>query len=129
MESGVGGVDKEVIHVYDKPSFGNHVAERVVHESLEGSRGVGEPKEHHCGFEESFVGDKGCLPLVPVFDPYIVVSPANVKLDEDLGVSQFVYKIGDKGKGVGIMNGVFVDVSVVLTRAESPIFLFNEKER
>ena len=27
MEGGVGGVDKEVIHIDDKPSFGNHIVE------------------------------------------------------------------------------------------------------
>ena len=91
--------------------------------------GVGKPEEHHCGFEESLVGDKGRLPLMAVLDSYIVVPPANVKLGEDLGVSQLVYEIGDEGKGVGVTNSVFIDVSVVLARAESSIFLFDEKER
>ena len=87
MEGGVGGVDEEIIHIDDEPSFGNHVAEGVIHELLKGSRGVGEPEEHHGRFEESFVGDKGCFPLMTVFDPYVVVPPPNVEFSEDLGIS------------------------------------------
>ena len=86
MESGVGGVDKEIIHIDDEPSFGNHVTERVVHEPLEGGGGVGKPKEHDSGFEESFMGDEGRFPLVAIFDSYIVVSPSNVELSEDFGI-------------------------------------------
>ena len=67
MEGGVGGVDEEVVHIDDEPSFGDHVAEGVVHESLKGGRGIGKPKEHDGGFEESFMGDEGRFPLVTVF--------------------------------------------------------------
>ena len=41
VEGGVGGVDKEVIHIDDEPPFGNHVTEGVVHESLKGGGRVG----------------------------------------------------------------------------------------
>ena len=87
MEGGVRGVDKKVIHIDDEPSFGNHIAEGVIHESLKGSGGVGEAKEHYGGFEESFVGDEGCLPLMAVFDSYIVIPPSYVELGEDFGIS------------------------------------------
>ena len=43
-----------------------------------------------------------------VFDPYIVVSPSYIKLGEDLSISQFIYEVGDEGKGVGVTDGVFV---------------------
>ena len=87
MGGGVGGVDEEIIHVDNEPSFGNHIAEGVVHETLESGGGVGKSKEHHGWFEESFVGDEGCFPLVTILDSYVVVSPPDVKLGEDLGVS------------------------------------------
>ena len=73
MEGRVGGVDEEIIHVDNEPSFGNHVVEGVVHETLEGGGGVGEPEEHHSRFEEAFVGDEGRLPLVTVLDSYVVM--------------------------------------------------------
>ena len=46
MEDGIGGKEEEVVHIDDKPPFGNHVMERVIHESLEGSGGVSQAKEH-----------------------------------------------------------------------------------
>ena len=93
VEGGVGRVDEEIVHVDDEPSLGNHIAEGVVHETLEGGGGVGEPEEHHCRFEQSLVSNNGRFPLVTVFDSYVVVSPSDVELREDFGISQFVYEI------------------------------------
>ena len=129
MEGGVGGVDEKIVHVDNEPSFGNYIAEGVVHESLKGCGGVGESEEHHGGFEEPLMGDEGGFPLVSVFDPYIVVSPPNIEFGEDLSVLQFIYEVGDERKGVGVADGVFVDVAVILARAESSVFLFDEEER
>ena len=86
MEGRIGGVDEEIIHVDNEPSFSDHVAEGVVHEALEGGRGIGEPKEHHGWFEKAFVSDEGRFPLVTIFDSYVVVSPPDVELSEDLGI-------------------------------------------
>ena len=87
VEGGVGGVDEEIIHVDHEPSFGDHITEGIVHEPLKSGGGIGEAKEHYGGFEESFVGDEGRLPLMAVPDSYIVIPPLYVKLGEDLGVS------------------------------------------
>ena len=87
MEGGVGGVDKKVVHVNDEPSFGNHVAKGVVHESLESGGGVGEAEEHDGGFEESLVSDEGRFPLMTIFNLYVVISPSNIEFGEDLSVS------------------------------------------
>ena len=87
MEGGVGGVDEKIIHVDNEPSFGNHIAEGVVHETLEGGGGVGESKEHHGRFEEPFMGNEGCFPLVTILDSYVVVPPSDVELSKDLSVS------------------------------------------
>ena len=87
MEGGVGGVDEEVIHIDDKPSFGDHIAEGVVHEPLKSGGGIGKPKEHDGRFKESFMGDEGRFPLVTIFNLYVVVSPVNIKLGEHFGIS------------------------------------------
>ena len=128
VEGGVGGVDKKIIHVDDKPSFGNHIAEGVVHEALEGGGGIGESEKHHRGLEKSFVSDEGRLPLVAILDSYVVVSPPNIEFGEDLSISQFIYEVGDERKGVGVADGVLIDVAVVLAGAESSILLFDEEE-
>ena len=36
----VRGGDEEIIHVDNEPSFGDHVFEQIIHESLEGGGGV-----------------------------------------------------------------------------------------
>jgi len=95
MSSGVGGEDEKVVHIDDEPSFCDHIPEGVIHESLKGSRGVGEAKEHNSGFKEAFVGDEGGFPLVSIFDADVVVAPPNIKLCEDFGVSEFINKVGD----------------------------------
>ena len=75
------------------------------------------------------MGNEGRLPLVAILDSYVVVSPAYVKFGEDLSISQFVYKVGDEGKRVGVSDGMFIDVTVVLAGVESSILLFNKEER
>ena len=103
--------------------------EGVVHESLEGHGGVGESEEHHGWFEEPLVGDEGGFPLVSILDSYIVVSPSNIEFGEDLGVSQLIYEIRDEGEWVGVADGVFIDIAVVLAWAKSAVLFFNEEER
>jgi hypothetical protein len=122
------GEDKEVVHVDDEPSFSDHITEEIVHEVLEGCRGVGKSEEHYHGFKEALVGDQGGFPLVSVFDSDIVVSPMNIELGEHLGILEFVDEVRDEGKRVGIMNRVFIDVSVVLAGLESSILLFTKKK-
>ena len=86
MEGDVRGVDEEIIHIDNKPSIGNHVVERVIHETLEGGGGVGKSEEHYGWFEEPLMGDEGSFPLVAIFDSYVVISPSDVELGEDFGI-------------------------------------------
>ena len=83
MGGSIRGEYKEVIHVDDKPSFSDHILEGVIHEVLEYGKGVIETKEHDSGFKQSLMGDEGCLPLMPILDADIIVSPSDIKLDED----------------------------------------------
>ena len=124
----VRGEDKEVVHINDKPSFGNHVTERVVHEPLECGRGIGKSKEHYRRFEEAFVCDEGGLPLVAILDADIVVPPADIKLGKQFGVFEFVDEVGDEGERVGVAGGMFIQVSVILTGAEAAVLLFDKEE-
>ena len=66
--------DKEVLHVDGKLSFGNHVPERVGHESLEGGWGIGHAREHDSWFVESMMSHEGGFPLISFLDVDIVVS-------------------------------------------------------
>ena len=110
--------NEEVIHIDDKPSFSNHVSEGIVHELLKRHRGVAETEEHHGWFEESFVGDESGFPLMTVFDADVVVSRANIKLGKVVSIFQLVHEVGDEGKRVGVVDSMFIEVTVVLTGTE-----------
>ena len=88
-------IDEEVVHVNDKPSFCNHIPERVGHESLKSRGGVGHAEEHDSGLIESSVGNEGGLPLVAILDSDIVISPSHIKLGKDLGIFEFVDEVRD----------------------------------
>ena len=95
MGGGIRGEDEEVVHIDDEPSFCDHISKGVVHESLESGRGVSEAKEHDGWFEEAFMSDEGGFPLMSVFDADVVVAPSDIEFDEDLGISEFINKVGD----------------------------------
>ena len=106
---------EEVVYIDNKPSFGNHVSEGVVHESLEYGGGVVKAKEHDCQFEESFVCDEGCLPLMAIFNADIIVPPLNIEFGEMMSIFQLVYEVRYEREGVSIAGGVFVEIPIVLT--------------
>ena len=53
---------------------------------LECGGGVAKAKEHNSRFKEPLVSDKGCLPLVTVFDTDIVVAPMNIKFSKVVSI-------------------------------------------
>ena len=128
MSFWVRGGDEEVVHIDDEPSLSDHILEGVVHESLECSGGVAKAKEHDRRFKESFVGDKGRLPLVTIFDADVVIPPSNVELGEVASVFQLVYEVGDEGKGVGVTGSVFIEVPVILARTKFSVLLLDKEE-
>ena len=94
----------------------NETFENVVHHCLEGSQAVGEAKEHDQGFKEASIHPEGGLPLVLLFDLYIVISPSYIQLCDALGfgVRDLVDDIQDEGKWVGILYHHCVKLSVIL---------------
>lgn len=85
---------------------------------LEGGRGIGEAKEHDSGFKEAFVSVQCCFPLMAILYSDVVVAPSYIKLGEDMGSFEFVNEVGDEGERVGIVDSVFIDISIVLTGSE-----------
>ena len=125
----IGGEYEESVHVDDKPSFSNHVSEGIVHKMLKCGGEVVETKEHDGGFGQSFVGDKGCFPLMSVLDADVVVPPSNIKLSEVLCIFEFVNKVGDERKRVDVSDGMFIQIMIVLAGAEFPILLLDKEKR
>ena len=75
------------------------------------------------------MGDEGCLPLMSILDVDIIVSPLDVELGEVFCILEFIDEAGDEGEGVGVLDGVFIQVVVVLAGMKFPIFFFDEEER
>ena len=120
--------DEEIIHIDNKPSLSNHILGGIIHKPLEGGRGVAQFKEHDSGFEEPFVSDEGGLPLVSFLDLNIVISRPDIHLGEDRCSFKLVNKVRDQRKGVDIFDSVFVQVMIILTRAEGAILLSYKEE-
>ena len=74
------------------------------------------------------MGDEGHLLLVTIFDVDIVIPPTNVELGEVVSVFQLIYEVRDERKEVGVVGGVFVEVSIILARVEFAILPFDKEE-
>ena len=76
------------------------------------------------------MGDESCLPLVSISDVDVVVSPSDVKFGEDLGIFYLVDEILDQWERVGVLDGVGVDISIILAGLEGVrgILLIDKEE-
>ena len=124
----IGGINEEVVHVNDKPSFRDHITKGVIHKALESGRGIGETEEHHSGFKESLMGDEGSFSLMSIFDSDIIVSPSDIEFGEDFHPLEFINKVGNEGKRICATDSVFIDIAIVLTGLEATVLLFDKEK-
>ena len=75
------------------------------------------------------MGNEGHFPLISVLDVDIVVLPSNIKLGEVLCIFKFVNEVRDKRKRIGVLDGVFIQIMIVLAGAKFPILLLDKEER
>ncbi|KAG6875723.1 hypothetical protein C0993_007792 [Termitomyces sp. T159_Od127] len=94
-----------------------HVIEDVVHEILEGGRGVGHIKGHHEVLKEAVAGLEGGFPFMPQGYANIVVARAEVNLSIDFGTAEVVNKVTNEGEGILVVFGDFVEAQVVNAKA------------
>ena len=125
----VFGEDEDIVEIDDDLATGNKVSKERVHHSLKRSGRVRQPKEHNHRFEESAIGRKRGLPFVTFRNPYIVVSPAHIKLGEDVCAFELIEQLLNEGQRVAVLDGHVVKFTVVLYRTKCAIFLLDEKER
>ncbi len=90
------GKDEDIVYIYDNSFFSDEVGKKVIYHVLEGSGCIGESEEHNIWLKKLFVGNKHYLPLVSVFDTYVIIATLKVKLHEDNGVYEFVNKFRDE---------------------------------
>ena len=123
------GMDSHVIHVNLQPLFWEHICKDMVYESLESGGSIAESKEHDGGFKESHGGDKNSLPLIFLLNSNVVISPMNVKFSKQGGFLHMVDEFWNEGKGIGISDGVGVQVVIILAWAEGSVLLWYKEER
>ena len=110
------GVDADVVHINFQPFFHYHIGKDVVHKGLECRQCVAKPEEHHCWFKKSQGGNKGGFSLVFFTNVDVVIAPSDVKFHEEGGILHVVDEFRDEQQRVCILDGVGVEISVVLAR-------------
>ena len=104
----------QVVHIDLEPSLSDHVCKDMIHECLKSRRCITEAKEHYGGFKEAERSDECHFPLVFLPNANVVITPLNIKLREQCGVLHIVDQLWDKGERIPIVNGVGVEISIIL---------------
>ena len=89
---------------------------------------VAESKEHDGGFKKSHGGDEHGFPLIFLPDVNVVISPTNVKFGEQGGFLHVINELQDEGEWIGILDGVGVQVVVILAWVKGFILLWYKEE-
>ncbi|KAF8235155.1 hypothetical protein L208DRAFT_1258496, partial [Tricholoma matsutake] len=87
--------DEDVVKIDADNAFKDEVMENVIHHGLKGGRTISKAKEHDKQFKKTMVGMKGCLPLISLLYPHIIVAPMDVKLGEVSGSMELVHEFRD----------------------------------
>ena len=95
----------------------DEVLKDFIHHGLECSRAVCESEEHDQGFKESIIGVKSCLPLIPLFDANIVITPPDIELGEVFHTSELIYKFQNDRQWVVVLHSHGIECTVVLNQA------------
>jgi hypothetical protein len=96
---------------------------------LEGGGRICETEEHYLRLKQASIGGERSLPFVARFNTNVVVPPPNIEFGEDAGVLKMIDDIQGQGKGIPILDGKVIQLSVVLDKSESSILFLNEKDR
>src|ERR1700748_3546425 len=92
--------DENVVHVNNHHPLINELFEQLIHHSLECGGTVAQSKENDKWLEQSPVGSKCCLPLVAVFDPNIIIPPADIELGKVFCPRHLTHEVRDQWEWV-----------------------------
>ncbi len=104
------------------------VLEYLIHHGLEGTWQVCQTKEHDPWFKETIFGFECCFLFISCLDLDIIVSPSYIKFGKDMCILYLTDKIRDEWQGIAILDGVFIQLLVVLNWSEFTVFLFHKEE-
>src|ERR1700677_32478 len=95
-------------------SLVNEVLQDGVHHCLERGGGIGESEEHDRQFKAVSVHSESSFPFVSFFDLKIVITPPKIYFGKVFRTSEFVDEFRNEGKGIIILNGMRVKISIIL---------------
>jgi len=106
--------DEHVIHIYNEPALADFFFKNCVHHHLECGWGICQSEEHHCRFEEAFVGNKGCFPFISPSNANIVIPPSYIELSKERSSLGLVDELGNQWQWIGISDHPLIESSIVL---------------
>src|SRR6202789_2139655 len=68
------------------------------------------------------------LSLITILDSNVVVPPSDIQFSEVFGSFYFIRKFGNKREGISVFDGPIIQVPIVLTWSQLPVFLFDEEK-
>ena len=97
----------DIVEIDNDPKI-KEVHKDVVHEVLEGRRGIGKALGHDTPLIGSVSGSEGSFPLIAFRNPDQVIGVLEVDLGVDPSFPRSIKKVGSEGKWVTILLGDFV---------------------
>jgi len=99
----------------------------MVHECLKHRWRIALAEEHHHQFVKPIRSSESNLPLIGLLNPNIVISSPDIEFHEVVRVFKGIDKVEDTREGINILDGMRVDIMVVLTGMECSILLWDKK--
>ncbi|KAG6884603.1 hypothetical protein C0993_009662, partial [Termitomyces sp. T159_Od127] len=90
-----------------------HNDKDVIHEGLEGGKGVGHIKRHYEVHKEAIASMEGGFSFMPQGYVYIVIAGVEVNLSIDFGTAEAVNKVTDEEEGIPVLFDDFVEAQIV----------------
>jgi hypothetical protein len=99
------------------------ILEDMIHEALEGERGITQAKGHHQKLIVALMSSKGSLGNVYLFHTYLVVARTKIEFSKQLGATQFIQEVINDRYGKFFFNDKFVEGMEVRTHSPRTLFI------
>jgi hypothetical protein len=97
--------------------------EDMIHEALEGGRGITQAKVHDQKLIVALMSSRGSPRNIYLFHTYLVVARMKIQFSEESGTSQFIKKVVNDGNGEFVFDGKFVEDTKFRTHLPRTLFL------
>src|SRR6185295_13436994 len=129
MISVVGGilaVHQDVVKI-DDDELVKQIVEDFVHQRHKSRRSVSQAERENSKLKMSKTRAKSRLMNVSRSDADLVVPGTEIDFGKDLGTLEVVHKVIDTRKEILVLDGVFVECTVIDAETESSFLLVDEK--